>query len=205
MFLIFVISVIPMVKDSIEYDFGLRRRDTRTLAKEWVEERIREGSRIYIEGGLVKPSPGTVPLNIMPELVDDILARDFDDGGQKSREKKGMYYAAFKEALKRKKTYHLILTSNKKQLVESLERQIGGYVILREKTQVALSVERNRERFPEVYRLLSWVNCGEFELIKTFEPGEEVRGQKLLVYRRVARVVRPTVAERAPGVGRRMD
>ena len=183
-FTVLMFSIYPLLKDSIAFDIDKTRPDTRTLAKEWVEKNIPSDSVIYIEGGGDKPSTMTVPLNLKPEHIDGIILDTLAESGEEMSDKKNKFYEIKKKSLQNKKTYHLILTYNKKQLVAALNQGIGDYVILRDKTKNTFNFDVNRKRFSEIHRLLSWVDSDDFKLIKEFKTTRKLTGPKILIYER---------------------
>jgi 4-amino-4-deoxy-L-arabinose transferase-like glycosyltransferase len=56
-----VIALIPAVH-IVQADIHMLKPDTRIVAKDWIDENIPSGSRIFIEGATVRPYEQTVPL-----------------------------------------------------------------------------------------------------------------------------------------------
>lgn len=177
-----IVAFFPTIKDTLAFETDRTKPNTQTIAKEWVDENISEDSVIFIEGGLYKVSACTVPLKIKPALVDEIMSEYFAEDENPGNKVK--FYEILKKALRYQKTYHLILTSNTRQLLHALNTGTGDYVILRDTTKKAFIADSNRKMFPHLYRLVSWTDSGDFELIKVFEPTDKMRGPRLLVYKR---------------------
>lgn len=174
-----VLAVLPITNNTFALVRDYSKPDTRTLAKAWVDENIPANSIIIIEGRLYSVILGTVPLKIKPSIVDEVMAPYINENNYS--ESKGKFYEILKKSLKTQKTYHLILIGNRKQLLDALNNRNVDYVILRER---ALTLGSYKEVFPEMHRLISWVNSKEFELIKLFEQDKKTRGPKLRIYKR---------------------
>lgn len=172
------ILIYPLIMDSIALDVRLTKPDTRTVAKNWVEEIIPVKAQIYIQGTGITPSAGTVPLRMDPDAIDESERNKGDDP------LKGEYYKAMKESLRTGPTYRLIMIDNPRQLSEALQDRIGDYVILNSAIRGKFNLEINQKSFPEIFHLLLWVDSGEFELMKIFQPDEETLGPNILIYRR---------------------
>ncbi len=178
-----LLAAMPLLYDTVNYDLKLGRPDTRTQAESWIRQESPAGSVVYLEGGLVSPSGLTVPLKMDPAVVDEALSSRTDASGEND---KSNFYEVMKESLASRQTYHLVLVDNRDQLADALERGLGDYAVLRDKTAIPFTLESNRAQFPTRYRLVSWVESEDWELIRTFEPGESMRGPTLLIYRRRA-------------------
>jgi hypothetical protein len=59
--LVAALAALPAYR-SIVNDHLLTQPDTRTIAKQWFEEQIPHGARVFIEGGKIEPTRLTVPL-----------------------------------------------------------------------------------------------------------------------------------------------
>ncbi len=178
-----LLAALPLLYDTVRFDLELGRPDTRTRAERWFRQEVPAGSVVYLEGGLVSASGLTVPLKMDPSVVDRALSFRTDTSAE---EDKSDFYEVMKESLASRRTYHLVLIDNTDQLENALERGLGDYVVLRDKTAVPFVLESNRVQFPTRYRLVSWVESDDWELIRTFEPDETTRGPNLLIYRRRA-------------------
>jgi Dolichyl-phosphate-mannose-protein mannosyltransferase len=172
------ITIYPLIIDSIAYDLRLTKPNTRTIAAKWVEDNIPVKSRIYIEGTGITPSASTVPLRIDPDSIDESERNKAGDS------LKGEYYKAMKESLKTGPTYRLIMINNAGQLSEALQNKTGDYAILNSAIKGKFSLEINQKSFPEIFHLLLWVDSGDFELIKIFQPDEQTVGPRILIYKR---------------------
>ena len=53
----------------VQHDYLISHKDTRTFAKEWIEQNIPAGSKILIGGSRTKPAPATVPLQNCRENI----------------------------------------------------------------------------------------------------------------------------------------
>ncbi len=178
-----LLAALPLLYDTVSFDLELGRPDTRTRAERWIHQEVPAGSVIYLEGGLVSASGLTVPLKMDPAVVDEALRSRTNTAGEQD---KSNFYEVMKESLASRRTYHLVLMNNTAQLVDALERGLGDYVVLRDKTALPFALESNRAQFPTRYRLVSWVDSDDWELIEKFESGEALRGPTLLIYRRRA-------------------
>jgi hypothetical protein len=176
------LGFLPILWDSAVFGIDHSRPDTRTIAKTWIEDHISQGSEIYISGGIIAPSTMTAPLNIAPELVDPLIAEA--TGGERGPVAKSIYYELFKQSLRSKTTYRLILMENRVQLGKALACSAGEYAVLHAESSSLFEHERNRTAFPLQYRLIKWIESGDFQLIRRFEAGPRSWGPTLLVYRR---------------------
>jgi 4-amino-4-deoxy-L-arabinose transferase-like glycosyltransferase len=66
-------------------NYFISHKDTRTFAKEWIEENIPAGSRILIEGTRIKPKEDTVPLRYSRKNILEAINRyrEKEDGKAK--------------------------------------------------------------------------------------------------------------------------
>jgi hypothetical protein len=172
----------PLIRDSIASVIKFTRPDTRTIAKDWVEDNISREAVIYIQGGVTSASTMTVPIDINPDLIDGVLSKYFSNEMEKPE--KNRFYEIKKRSLKTKKTYNLVLIDNERMLSDALDEKIGDYVILTGKMKSIFSHEFNRMNFPATYRLISWVDSRDFSLIKVFESSKQVTGNTILIYKR---------------------
>ena len=182
-----ILSAGPMVLDSIRYDEQRTWPDTRTIAKEWIDEHVPPGAVIHIGGSVVVPSTLTAPLKISPELVDGLIAQAAGVPPSEASTQKDMYYETYKRHLRTQKTYHLILSGNDEQLRAALEEGRGDYVLLEERVERAFDSEFNREWFPLRWQLIQWTKSNEFELVQQFRPARGITGSALSLYKRVGR------------------
>jgi hypothetical protein len=177
---VLILSVIyPLFSDTIIFDKDLGKPDTRAIAKIWVHKNIPSNKLIIIEGSLYKTSATNVPLKMNPDFVDNIMNKHLASGAEKSK-----FYTILKQSLKTEKTYPLILIYNSEQLNDALDNKIGDFIIIRESLRRASLNDENIKLFPNLYRLVSWTESDEFDLIKTFEGDKETKGPKLLIYKR---------------------
>ncbi|MCP4269140.1 MAG: phospholipid carrier-dependent glycosyltransferase [Candidatus Brocadiaceae bacterium] len=180
-------GIYPVLKDSIVFDMNKVKPDTRTLAKEWVEKNIPADSVVYITGGLTHPSTMTVSLNMNPELMDEMIFDRLLLTGEIMSSKKDKFYQIKKKVLVEKKTFHLVLTHNRKQLENALNKKMGDYIVLTGKAKGPFTLDANRETFPEIYRLLKWADSDDFKLINTFKPTKGLTGPVILIYKCVVK------------------
>jgi hypothetical protein len=64
--------VISPVYATVQNNILLTQDDTRTLAKEWFEEKVPDGSKVLIEGLTIEPTRQTVPLHNSAENLQKI-------------------------------------------------------------------------------------------------------------------------------------
>jgi hypothetical protein len=174
---------IPLLKDSVEFDFSITKPDTRTIAKAWIENNISPDKTIVIEGTLITASSMTVPLQLNPDLINEFFyryANNYEDSTIKNK-----FYHIKKLSLRGQKTYHLIFTMNKEQLEEALKEKSFDYVILRENLIQAFALEQSRQSFPEINELIEVLGSGNFQLIKSFTSGSHLKGPSLFIYKKV--------------------
>jgi hypothetical protein len=172
----------PLIRDAIAVSKGFMRTDNRTIAKNWVEENIPSEAVIYIEGGVIATSAMTVPLKINPEQIDVVFSKYLPE--ELENPEKSRFYEIKRRALETEKTYNLILLDNEKWLSDALDEKIGDYVILTGHIKSLFSHELNRKHFPEMYRLIRWVDSRDYSLIKVFEKSGRVAGPEILIYKR---------------------
>jgi len=177
--ILIIIAILPVMKDTIAFDRDLKKPDTRTLANAWIGQNVSPDSIIIIEGRLYGVISGTAPLKMKPALVDEIMSPYFSES--KNPGSKAKFYEILKRSLTSQKTYHLILTGNRKQLLDALNNGNVDYVILRQR---ALKLAGYSDLFPDLSRLISWVNSDDFQLIKVFEPDDKTTGPKLLLFKK---------------------
>lgn len=148
------------------HNYLISHKDTRTFAKEWIEENIPEGSKILIEGSRTKVIRGTAPLQNHRENILKSIAkyRDMEPG-------KAKYFELELDALSGI-TYDLVmigppLGASGVQL-KSLRyyKEIGvKYLVLRPDMYVR---HRKLKKFP--YFVQNVREDPEVVLLKRFEP-----------------------------------
>jgi hypothetical protein len=67
------LSVLP-ISQIVEDNIEITRKDTRAIAKEWIDDNIAVGSKIVIEGSRTRPHNSTVPLKNSPENLRASIA-----------------------------------------------------------------------------------------------------------------------------------
>lgn len=174
-----ILVIFVMGRDSVAFGVEKTKRDTRTIAKEWFDREIPSGRKIFIEGTSLWASTMTVPLKITPSLVDVVRPVEGRRGRTKS-----LYYESLKEALKVDKTHSLIMAYDRDRLAKALDQKDGDYAVLLENMLSKFEQEVNRKAFPEVFRLIRWLESDEFELVKVFRPDKATVGPTILVYER---------------------
>jgi hypothetical protein len=106
--------VISPVYATVQNNILLTQDDTRTLAKEWFEENVPDGSKVLIEGLTIEPTRQTVPLHNSAENLKEIREyyKDVGDRGK-------VTYLDFKLQVIPDRTYDLELM--KHEDLESFE------------------------------------------------------------------------------------
>ncbi|KPK36914.1 MAG: hypothetical protein AMK70_00560 [Nitrospira bacterium SG8_35_1] len=69
---IFILGAEPLVK-SLQVDYTLTQKDTRSIAKEWIEATISEGTKIAIDSGRLNIAKLSPPLNDTPNNLYKIF------------------------------------------------------------------------------------------------------------------------------------
>jgi hypothetical protein len=185
-----LVIAIPLYR-AIVQDVSLSRKDTRTIAKEWIEGNIPAGSKIVVPGRGYEAATGTVPLKNLPSNVTAIMGifeeREAGRGsGASVAELKGTFRRAAIQALSGKTCYDLILIS-----AETFPQQRLDYYILKGAEYVVVDPEWyakflhgiNRERFPVVGDFYQDIlDSDRLRLLKRFERGSWP-GPVLEIYR----------------------
>jgi hypothetical protein len=181
---------IPLYR-SIVQDVGLSRRDTRTVAAEWIEANIPAGSKIVISGRGYEAATGTAPLKNLPSNVTAIMGiygdRDAERRvGSSVAELKGTFRRAAIQALSGKKCYDLILISAEtfpQQRLDHYIRKGAEYIVVDPVWYAKFLHGINHERFPVVGDFYQDIlDSDRLRLLKRFEPGPRP-GPVLEVYR----------------------
>jgi hypothetical protein len=183
-----LVVAIPMLAHSVRHDINYVRPDTRTAAKEFIEQEIPAGESIYLAGSIVQASAMTAQLKMMPEHVDERVSRRLDATGESMSEDKSTYYDLYKKALAEyRPTYDLIFLSDAELLARAVEDDRGGWALMLDANRSLFDHEINRETFPGQWALWQKVDSGEFEVVQRFTGTGGMVGPSLTLYRRVGR------------------
>lgn len=117
----------PSVTRSVTFGDVHSRKDTRTLAKEWIDANIPPGSKVFMEGNPEENSQLTIPLeSTVANLLQMAEQREEDDPGK-------AYYLRLRAELAKQPAYDLV-TAQMHELWPSWEtcRDLGvEFVVLR--------------------------------------------------------------------------
>ena len=187
-----VISI-PMLSSTIALNIDYGRPDTRTAAKEWVEDNVPAGSSIYLAGGLVRASALTAQLKMRPEQVDEKVYGRLGETGASMTGDKSAFYDAYKRALAEMPvTYELILLDDAADLGRALDEGRGEWALLVQEARELFDHQMNREMFPEQWRLWHATEMGQYEVVQEFARQPGWLGPHLILYRRATHQNRET-------------
>jgi hypothetical protein len=176
---------------SLHHAILQQRKDTRTMAREWILENIPEGASIVLEGRGYVSSPNTVPIDNLVSNVEAAVEEYRESDGRWSAdvrygEQKDRFHEAAARALEGKKTYNLMSTESGtdryRRLNEYIEMGAEYLIIDPEKLGQFLSGV-NYERFPQVgdfYRDI--LESPRLEKVERFDPIGRL-GPTLEIYR----------------------
>jgi hypothetical protein len=144
--------------DTTKTGVMLSRKDTRTIAKEWVEANIPAGSKIVVAGRGYESSTLTVPLRNLPSNVAAIqkLYGETKAGwtpGTAQGELKGLFHKAAIRALEGKTAYDLMLISAETFPQQRLDHYLekgAEYIVINPDWYAKFLSGVNYRRFPVV-------------------------------------------------------
>jgi hypothetical protein len=171
-----VVIFVP-VYDTIANNILLTHEDTRTVAKEWFEENVPDGSKILIEGLTIEPTRQTVPLHNSAQNLRAVLEH-YRTAGDRGKIK----YLEFKLQVAPKRTYDLELMKHA-ELKSFADYKAAGvqYLVIRPE-----SLEHSRKSGPAAIAFLNDLRSDpDVSLIKSFrfdptsQPGPDIDVYKI--------------------------
>jgi len=171
-----VLMIIIPVYNAVEHNNLISKKDTRSIAKEWVDKNIPPGAFVVIEGSQYDASYLTIPINNSPSrvvyLLDLYNKRDKEMGKEVSS--KNSFYQRSIEVLKTKITYNLLLTESEFSPLKSLDDYLekgAEYFVVRPESLKQFSFGKNYKRYPNVGNFYRDIVKGDrVVLIKRFTP-----------------------------------
>lgn len=194
--LLAVLCILEPLARSVYNDFLLTQKDTRTTAKEWIEENIPPGAKIALDAGNFDVAKMSPPLNDTEEGLKEKLLEREKEIPQTWASSKGQINQYFQMKMKyaKGKVYHLI------HIVPSLNGEIDREISLDEfrKRKVDYIVVSSyayrvyqdptfRRRHPEVAQYYNNFYASlerHLELVRTFHPySKKGPGPTLRIYK----------------------
>ncbi len=188
--LILVAVAIPLSR-TLRLDYLKTQTDTRTSAKEWIEESIPAGAKILIEGRGYGSSPNTAPLrNTVANMMEKISSYRRNDPRWTTDSSYGplkdRFHRAAVTAQEQKQTYDLVPTSSGAEPCLRLSEYIDNgveYVLIDPEKLARFLTGLNYERFPAVGNLYKDIlESPKLHLMRRFEPADCL-GPVLEIYR----------------------
>jgi len=162
---IVLIIVLPMLFDSIRHDYMITQKDTRTLAKVWIEKNLPSGSKIAVEAEPPQLYNSNDEFTIIaPKYISK-------SSGDLEREGQPKFYYLLDTRWALFKFVHLL--NIQYDIVERLKQDGAEYVVVDNWTYSVFYEKRAFERYPERVKqrqmFYEWLDA-ENTLVKRFDP-----------------------------------